>query len=176
MSLAKSSNDIVQPFGSLAETRLGLSAETRRKSVAALNRILAHTLALRDMYKKAHWQTHGATFYQLHLLFDKHAGEQAELADALAERVQLLGGVSLVLAADVAEETRIARGERGIESVPVQLQRMCDAHETVLVEARELARAASDRGDDGTNDLLVSQVVRGNELQSWFIVEHLARA
>ena len=169
------SNDpsIIQPFGHLAPSRLGLAEATRHKSVAALNRLLAHTMALRDLYKKSHWQTSGPTFYELHLLFDKHYGEQVELMDALAERVQTLGGVALALAHDVVEETRIARAPRYRESPPAQLRRLLDAHEFVLGEARPLAREAAEAGDDGTNDLIVSQVVRTNELQSWFVGQHL---
>ena len=169
-----STEDVVQGFGALAPTRIGLSAEIRHKSVAALNRMLAHTLSLRDLYKKNHWQTSGATFYQLHLLFDKHYEEQAELADTIAERVQTLGGVTLALAGDVATETRVSRAPRGRESVRAELDELCAAHELILIEARALAREAADRGDDGTNDLLVSDVVRTNELQCWFVSEHLA--
>ena len=164
---------VIQPFGSLVASRLGLSEQLRHQSVAALNRLLAHTMALRDLYKKAHWQTSGATFYELHLLFDKHYGEQVEIMDALAERVQTLGGVTLALAHDVAEETRIARAPRGRAGVPAQLRRLVDAHEFVLGEARPLAHAAAEAGDDGTNDLIVSQLIRTNELQSWFVGEHL---
>jgi len=165
--------DVAQAFGTVSPSRLGLSEGVRLKSVAALNRLVAHAMALRDLYKKAHWQTSGATFYSLHLLFDKHYEEQLELVDALAERVQTLGGVALALAQDVAEESRIARAPRGREHVVNQLRRLLDAHEIVLEEARALAREAADRGDDGTNDLIVSQVVRTNELQSWFVGEHL---
>ncbi len=164
---------IVQPFGHLLPVDIGLSAEVRHKSVAALNRLLAHTLALRDLYKKAHWQTHGVTFYQLHLLYDKHAQEQAEIADELAERIQMLGGVCLALAADVVQESRIARAPRGRESVARQLERLVEGHSTILGEARELAHAAAELNDDGTNDLIVGSVVRGNEQQSWFVAEHL---
>ena len=134
---------VIQPFGSLSASRLGLSEQVRHQSVAALNRLLAHTMAMRDLYKKSHWQTSGATFYELHLLFDKHYGEQVEIMDTLAERVQTLGGVTLALAHDVAEETRIARAPRGRESVPAQLRRLVEAHEFVLGEARPLARAAA---------------------------------
>ena len=168
------SGAVVQSFGSLLPARVGLSEAVRARSVAALNRLLAHTMALRDLYKKAHWQTSGATFYELHLLFDKHYGEQLELMDALAERVQTLGGVALALSHDVAEESRIARAPRGREHVVDQLRRLVDAHELILGEARPLAREAAERGDDGTNDLIVSQVVRTSELQSWFVGEHLA--
>ena len=173
MSNEKSS-DILQDFGSLANVRIGLSAEVRSQGVRALNRLLAHTMAMRDAYKKAHWQTSGATFHQLHLLFDKHYTEQVTIMDAIAERVQTLGGVTFALAQDVVDESSIARAPRGRESALAQLSRLLDAHETILLEARPLARAAAEAGDDGTNDLIVSQVVRSNELQSWFIGEHLA--
>jgi starvation-inducible DNA-binding protein len=164
----------IQGFGALAPTRTGLSAEVRHKSVAALNRMLAHTLNLRDLYKKNHWQTSGATFYQLHLLFDKHYAQQADLADTIAERVQTLGGVTMALAADAAAESRVGHAPRGRESVHAELDGLCTAHELILIEARALAREAAQRGDDGTNDLLVSDVVRTNELQCWFVNEHLA--
>lgn len=170
-----SDDDIVQEFGSLAPVRIGLDAQTRFKSVRALNRLLAHTIALRDAYKKAHWQTSGATFYELHLLFDKHYGEQAELMDSIAEHVQTLGGVTFALPGDVASESVIARAPRGRESALAQLERLADAHETILLDARPLARSVAEAGDDGTNDLIVSEVIRLNELQSWFIGQHFAR-
>jgi starvation-inducible DNA-binding protein len=130
-------------------------------------------MSLRDLYKKSHWQVTGPTFYQLHLLFDKHFEEQVELVDAVAERVQALGGVSVAMAADVAEMTKIARPPKGREEAPVMISRLLEAHELILKEARDYAKKADSAGDDGTNDLLVSQVVRTNEAQVWFISEHL---
>jgi len=125
------------------------------------------------MYKKHHWQVAGPSFYQLHLLFDKHAGEQDELVDLIAERVQLLGGVSLAMAHDIAETSLIPRPPRGREEPPVQISRLLHAHEIVIKEARAMARRAAAAGDDGTNDLLVSDVIRRNELQVWFVAEHV---
>ncbi len=125
------------------------------------------------MYKKHHWQVVGHTFYQLHLLFDKHHGEQDELVDTIAERIQSLGGVSLAMSHDVAETTKIERPPRGREEVPVQISRLLEAHELILNEAREMAEEADDAGDDGTNDLMVSDIIRTNELQVWFLSEHL---
>jgi starvation-inducible DNA-binding protein len=138
-----------------------------------LNLLLADTMTLRDLYKKSHWQVAGPTFYQLHLLYDKHYGEQSELVDAIAERIQLLGGVSIAMAADVAETTQIERAPRGREEVPVQLSRLLDAHKIIIGECRTLARRSIALGDDGTNDLVVSQVLRTSELQAWFLGEHL---
>ena len=115
----------------------------------------------------------GPTFYQLHLLFDKHYEEQNELVDTIAERIQSLGGISLAMAADVAETTIIPRPPKGREEVPVQISRLLHAHEIVLEEARSMARQAAESGDDGTNDLLVSDLIRTNEKQVWFVSEHL---
>lgn len=163
----------IQPFGALTRYPLGLDDEVRQASVQALNQLLCDTMVLRDLYKKHHWQVSGPTFYQLHLLLDKHYAEQAELVDALAERVQMLGGVAVAMAHDVAEMTRIERPPRGREEVPVQLSRLLDAHEAILIEARKAAKICDQKGDPGTADLLVSDVVRSNEMQVWFLAEHL---
>jgi starvation-inducible DNA-binding protein len=152
---------------------LELEEPVRLEMTAQLNQLLADTMTLRDLYKKSHWQVAGPTFYQLHLLYDKHYDEQVELVDSIAERIQLLGGVSIAMAADVAETTQIERPPRGREEVPVQLSRLLDAHQVIIREARTLARRASLLGDDGSNDLVVSEVLRTNELQVWFLSEHL---
>src|SRR5256885_12795160 len=144
---------------------LELEEPVRLEMTEQLNQLLADTMTLRDLYKKSHWQVAGPTFYQLHLLYDKHYDEQVELVDSIAERIQLLGGVSIAMAADVAETTQIERPPRGREEVPVQLSRLLDAHQVIIREARTLARRASLIGDDGTNDLVVSEVLRSNELQ-----------
>jgi starvation-inducible DNA-binding protein len=156
-----------------AKLPLGLSVEVREEIVHQLNQILADTMTLRDLYKKSHWQVSGPTFYQLHLLFDKHYTEQIELVDEIAERIQILGGISIAMAHDVAEVTLINRPPRGREEVPVQISRLLEAHETIIKEVRSVARHASELEDDGTNDLLVSDVLRTNELQVWFLSEHL---
>jgi len=166
----------IQPFGKIARLPIALDELVCARSAENLNQLLADTMTLRDMYKKHHWQVSGATFYQLHLLFDKHYREQSELVDALAERIQILGGISLAMAADVAETTLIARLPRGREEVPVQISRLLEGHEILLREARTMARQASEDGDEGTNDLLVSDVIRTNELEVWFLAEHLVDA
>ena len=163
----------IQPFGHLVKLPIALAANVCRESVDNLNQLLADTMTLRDLYKKHHWQLAGPTFYQLHLLFDRHYGQQNESVDTIAERIQLLGGVSLAMAHDVAEATLIPRPPKGREEVPVQISRLLHAHEIVLKEARAMARRAAEAGDDGTNDLIVSDVIRRNELQVWFIAEHV---
>jgi starvation-inducible DNA-binding protein len=163
----------IQPFGHLVKLPIALSESACRESVDSLDQLLADTITLRDMYKKHHWQVSGPTFYQLHLLFDKHYEEQNKLVDAIAERIQLLGGISIAMAHDVAETTLVPRPPKGREPVPVQISRLLHAHEIVLKEARTMARLAAERDDQGTNDLLVSGVIRTNEIQVWFVAEHV---
>jgi starvation-inducible DNA-binding protein len=164
----------IQAFGTVSNRiPLQLDEPVRLEMTERLNQLLADTMTLRDLYKKSHWQVSGPTFYQLHLLFDKHYEEQDEIVDTIAERIQLLGGISIAMAADVAETTRIPRPPKGREEVPVQLSRLLDAHQEIIVYCRELAERAQTEGDDGTNDLVVSDVLRTNELQVWFLSEHL---
>jgi starvation-inducible DNA-binding protein len=164
----------IQKYGSVIEDMPHpLDAKVRADMVAKLNQLLADSISLRDMYKKHHWQVSGPTFYQLHLLFDKHFDEQVEMVDTIAERVQLLGGVTIAMGGDVAETTRIQRPPRGREEVPVQISRLLEAHKIIIQSCLDIADAASKAGDQGTNDLVVSDILRPNELQSWFIGQHL---
>ncbi len=166
----------IQPYGHLVRMPIALAEHACRESVENLNQLLADTMTLRDLYKKHHWQVAGPTFYQLHLLFDKHYEEQNDLVDKIAERIQSLGGVSIAMAADVAEATILPRPPKGREAAPAQISRLLHAHEVVLKEARTMAGRADDAGDDGTNDLIVSDVIRRNELQAWFIGQHVVDA
>jgi starvation-inducible DNA-binding protein len=164
----------IQAYGTVTHALpLDLEEPVRLEMTEKLNQLLADTMTLRDLYKKSHWQVAGPTFYQLHLLFDKHYNEQAEIVDTIAERIQLLGGLSIAMAPDVAETTKIERPPRGREEVPVQISRLIDAHQVIIGECRELAERADKLGDDGTNDLAISDVLRTNELQVWFVSEHL---
>lgn len=164
----------IQAYGTVSHMLpLDLEEPIRLEMTERLNQLLADSITLRDLYKKCHWQVAGPTFYQLHLLFDKHFEEQVEIVDEIAERIQLLGGISLAMAADVAETTRIERPPRGREEVPVQISRLLDAHQIIIGDCRDLAKRASQLEDEGTNDLVVSDVLRTNELQVWFISEHL---
>lgn len=163
----------IQEYGHLIPMPLALNENVRQESVDNLNQLLADTMTLRDMYKKHHWQVSGPTYYQLHLLFDKHFAEQAEIVDTIAERIMNLGGIALAMAQDVAEATTIPRPPKDREIPSVQISRLLQAHEITLQAARSMAKQAAKSDDDGTNDMLVSDVIRPNELQVWFLAEHL---
>jgi starvation-inducible DNA-binding protein len=164
---------VIQEFGTVKQFPVALSMEARLYSCQRLNKVLADTRILHDLYKKYHWLMRGATFYQLHLLLDKHAGEQLGLVDTIAERVQTLGGVAVGDPRHVAEITGVPRPPDGVEEVSAMLSRLLEAHELILADCHDAAARTQEQGDDGTNDLLVSEVVRTNELQAWFVAEHL---
>lgn len=163
----------IQTFGTVKQFPIGLSYDARMYAAEKLNRTLADTQILHALYKKSHWNVRGATFYQLHLLLDKHAGEQLALVDTIAERIQSLGAVAVGDPRHAAELTSIPRPPNGVEPVPAMLSRLLDAHEQILIDAHKVAAKSAELGDDGTNDLLVSQVIRTGELQCWFLAEHL---
>jgi starvation-inducible DNA-binding protein len=164
---------IIQEYGTLRLLPIALSHEARLQSCQLLNQILADTMILYSLYKKHHWQMRGPTFEQLHLLLDKHAGEQLELIDTLAERIQILGGVAIADPRHVAEITTIERAPSGVEEVPAMLARLLATHETIITAVRAAIEQTAQNGDAGSNDLLMGDVLRTHEQQVWFLAEHL---
>jgi starvation-inducible DNA-binding protein len=166
----------VQAFGTLRLLPIALSAQARAESCGLLNEILSDSMILYGLYKKHHWLVAGPTFYQLHLLFDKHAAEQLELIDLIAERVQSLGGIAVGDPRHAAELTTIERPPDGAEEVPVMIDRLLDAHETIIEKVRSAIDKTEEAKDWGTNDLLMGDVLRRHELQVWFVAEHVVDA
>lgn len=164
---------VIQEYGHLVKMPLALKDKARQESVDNLNQLLADTMTIRDMYKKHHWQVSGPTFYQLHLLFDKHYGEQSEIVDTIAERIMTLGGISVAMSYDVAATTTIPKLPKGREEPAVQISRLLQAHEIILQACHTMAKQAADSGDDGTNDMIVGDVMRVNEMQVWFVSQHV---
>jgi starvation-inducible DNA-binding protein len=163
----------VQRFGTTRLLPIALAKDARSDSCRLLNEILADSMVLYAMYKKHHWLVGGPTFYQLHLLFDKHAEEQTEVIDLIAERVQSLGGISVGDPRHAAELTTIDRPPNGAEDVPAMIHRLLNAHETILEKVRVAIDKTEKSKDWGTNDLLMSDVLRRHELQVWFIAQHV---
>ena len=164
---------IIQQPGTIRNLPIALDEKARLDNAKALNQLLADTIMLRDMYKKHHWQLAGHTFYQLHLLFDKHAEEQTALIDLIAERVQQLGDIALGMPSDVVSKTKIENPPQGAEEPPVMIDRLLEGHRVIITEARALAKQSDDNGDYRTNDMMASEALRVNELQVWFVGEHV---
>lgn len=74
-------------------TKTPYSPESRSKIVEILNQRVANLLVLYSQAKNAHWNCKGVLFYELHLLFDRVAGELLAPIDTLAERLASMGGV-----------------------------------------------------------------------------------
>ena len=165
----------IQRFGTTKLLPIALAKTARSESCRLLNEILADSMILYAMYKKHHWLVAGPTFYQLHLLFDKHAEEQTEIIDLLAERVQSLGGIAVGDPRHAAELTTIDRPPNGAEDVPAMIHRLLDAHEIVLEKVRKAIDKTEKSSDWGSNDLLMSDVLRRHELQVWFVSSHVVK-
>ena len=163
----------LQKYGAIHAVPLGMPEETLKQNVGMLNQLLADSITLYNLYKKHHWQVTGPTFYQLHLLLDKHAGEVLETVDAIAERVQTLGGVTTGMPWEVSETTNIAHPPTGEEDIPAMLARTVNAHATIIKTIRDGIEQTDDNKDYATNDLLTSKVLPMHELQVWFVSQHL---
>ena len=163
----------LQRFGTLRNLPIALKDQARSQSCELLNEILSDSMVLYALYKKNHWLVAGPTFYQLHLLFDKHYEEQGELVDLIAERVQSLGGIAVGDPRHAAELTTIPRPPDGAEEVPVMIERTLAAHEIIIRKVRAAIKATEESGDWGSNDLLMGDVLRRHELQVWFLAEHV---
>lgn len=163
----------IQRYGQMRLLPIALGYAARLESCQILNEVNADSIILYNLYKKHHWLVRGPTFFQLHTLLDKHAEEQLKLIDLMAERVQTLGGVTIADPRHVAEVTTIPRPPDGVEDVPSMLSRLLEAHEILIEKVRKGIKKTAQTEDDGTNDLLMSDVLRTNELQVWFIAEHL---
>lgn len=163
----------IQQFGTVRLLPIALSQQARLQSCQALNQILADSMILQAHYKKHHWLVRGGTFYQLHLLLDKHAEEQVALIDMLAERIQMLGGVAVGDPRHAAELTTIPRSPDGAEAVPAMLSRLLEDHEILISKIRDAIELTDKNSDSGTNDMLMGDVLRAHEMQVWFVAEHL---
>jgi len=163
----------IQRFGTTRLLPIALAKDARSDSCRVLNEILADSMVLYAMYKKHHWLVGGPTFYQLHLLFDKHAEEQTEIIDLVAERVQSLGGISVGDPRHAAELTTIDRPPNGAEDVPAMIHRLLNAHEVIIEKVRAAIDKTEKAKDWGTNDMLMGDVLRRHELQVWFIAQHV---
>jgi starvation-inducible DNA-binding protein len=163
----------LQRYGTLRTLPIALEDKARAESCEVLNEILADSMVLYALYKKNHWLVSGPTFYQLHLLFDKHYEEQGELVDLLAERIQSLGGIAVGDPRHAAELTTIPRPPDGREEVAVMIDRTLHAHEIIIEKVRAGIKTTEESEDWGSNDLLMGDVLRRHEMQVWFLSEHV---
>lgn len=154
-------------------THLGLDEKARAQGIRDLDGLLADLSALRALYKHFHWRVAGRRFIMLHKLYDEHVEQVGEHVDMVAERIQTLGGQATAWPGDVAKMTRVSAPSASSRQPEEQLRELIEAHAVVLKHAHAAAEKADEAGDLGTNDLLAGTIIRGGQLQVWFIGEHL---
>lgn len=167
-------DDIDDTTDNANKAYLALDPDAVKKNARNLQVILANTIYMYQLYKKYHWHVTGKDFYQYHLLFDKHAGEQPALIDGIAERMRTLGLDVAAMPMDVSADATLSEKEAAGHDPQAMVRNLLNAHEEYLKHVREAVAVTEDAGDDGTNDLLVSDVMRVHELQTWFIRSSVA--
>lgn len=153
---------------------LALNAEAVKKNHGNLQVILANTIYMYQLYKKYHWHVTGKDFYQYHLLFDKHAEQQPALIDLLAERMRTLGLNVAAMPMDVSADATLTEKEEAGHDAQAMVRNLLAAHEGYIKIVRTAIKVTEETNDAGTNDILVSNVLRVHELQTWFIRSSLA--
>jgi starvation-inducible DNA-binding protein len=148
---------------------------TNRETGMLLNELLAHSIRLRDLYKKARWQTADFQFRQLHLMFETHYKEQLRLVDVLVDRIRMLGSAGRVFAGVFLQDIRFSDVCRGRPAIVRILRDLIDAHELALGAARSGAQHDVEDNPCPMRDFAVGQVVLTNDLQIWSIAEQLMR-
>jgi starvation-inducible DNA-binding protein len=139
--------------------RIVMAGKANEATIASLNRVLADSMMLRDIYKKSQWEVTGEAFYKLRALYAVHHDEQGDLIELIAERIQSLGGRCIAMPAEVIQYTTLATPPRTPELPQAQLRRLLDAHKRMLYALQAAAKRALDIGDDATHDVLTQEVI-----------------
>ena len=158
----------IQAYGSVSHSLpLELEEPVRLEITERLNQLLADTITIRDLYKKSHWQVAGPTFYQLHLLFDKHFEQQSELVDAIAERIRALGFPAPGTYTEFAKLSSIPETP-GVPPATDMVRLLVEGHEAVARTARKIFPAVEKASDEPTADLL-TQRLQVHEKTAWML-------
>ena len=156
----------------MRQTRLGLSENARKISIATLQTVLTDALSLRLAVKQAHWTVRGPHFQQLHELFDSFVAPLDAEIDETAERIATLGGVPDGRAEAVAKSAGLAayplEATRGTEHLTALADRFAALGNTV----RDGIDTTDAAGDADTADLLTA-TSRFLDQSLWFIEAHL---
>ncbi len=154
------------------ETGVSLKAAVREEMVALLNQHLATTLDLYSQTKQAHWNVKGPQFYQLHLLFDEHAGHASEWVDLIAERAVMLGGYANGTVRMSAEASALPEFPTDITDGMEYVEALVERWSAYANAIREAIDAADEAGDATTADLF-TQISRQADMDLWFQQAHL---
>lgn len=154
---------------SYSATFTALSDEVTEKSCRLLQPVFANSMFMQQLYKKYHWHVQGDNFYELHILFDKHAEEHTAISNSVAERIRTLGGVVESMPQDILTNTTLSEhGEPGKDSKHM-VENLLATHEKFIIGIRDAVKELTDSGDSGTVNLITNDILMKHELQVWLL-------
>lgn len=151
------------------DLKLGFKENGFKKEEKNLQIALANSIFIYNLYKKYHWHVRGRDFYQYHLLFDEHAKQQLPIIDSLAERLRTLGFMAPGMPGDVERNKSVNEPDTSDFTPLVLCESLLKVHDAYLKHLRSTIDIADEVDDEGTEDFLVSDVLRVHELQVWFL-------
>jgi starvation-inducible DNA-binding protein len=141
-----------------------------RNTIVVLEELLAQSIFLRDLYRNARWQTADIQHRRLRQLLDRHYQEQLDLVGVLIDRIRTLGGGQQIFAWNCLPETQFAHALRGNKAAGHLLNKLLDAHESVLNTGRPKRSAMNAQW---AHDFVIGQVILTNDAQSSSISDQL---
>lgn len=152
-------------------TAISLDEKARFEVCKILQQLLAEATDLHQQMKFAHWNVRGATFMQLHELFDKIAGELSEHADEIAERIAQLGGRPDATIAKVADQSELVSYPTDATTPAQHIEGVIASLSDFANACRDCIETTDDLGDEVTTDIL-TQITGKLDKQLWFVEAH----
>lgn len=154
-------------------SHVSLPEETRTALVELCNESLASTIDLHSQVKQAHWNIKGAQFFARHELFDALATKLLGWADTLAERGAVLGGYATGTIRLAAERSSLPEYDLNAVDGTTHIRALVDRY-AVYTERARAAIAVCAKLDDPASEDLFTEILRGAELDMWFLESHIA--
>ena len=153
---------------------IGITEKHLHKSITLLSAILSNEMTLYVKTRKFHWNVAGASFMELHKLFEAQYTELEAIIDTVAERIGKLGGKTI---GTMNEFTLLSRIVEHPNQYPVQktmLTELLSNHEALIAELRKDIDVSTDENHDaGTADLLTG-IMQQHETIAWILRKYLA--
>jgi len=153
-------------------TRINLSPETRQTLIESCNTMLGTAVDLTMQVKQAHWNIKGPQFFARHQLFDHLADHLRDWSDDLAERAATMGGYARGTIRTAAEGSVLPEYDLDAVDGRQHLRILAERYATFCNRSREAIETSQKVGDPVTEDLF-TEILRGAELDLWFLESHL---
>lgn len=152
---------------------IGITEKNLNKSVKLLTVLLADEMTLYIKTRKFHWNVSGASFMELHQLFQSQYTELEETIDLIAERINKLGGKTIGTLKEFADYTRISESPDKYPDQIEMLKELLSDHEHVITEMRKDIEGAAEKSKDiGTLDFLTG-LMEQHETTAWILRRYL---